>query len=338
MKEKVEAYASRCEPDFVYTEEETRDFHFEVIDLSEWTGDDGGELLVGARMRAPGDLLDEPPGVYLFTPWSRHQLLSHLGTREKWFRQVSLETQAKELNERRHTFHKRMFRAMRSHEGIRIIRGMVSSRYADIPDPTILDALCQRLPGGKYVVPLSGKTDRALYVYALTEEKITIPNTSFEAHPGVVVKNSEVGYTSLWMIPMLYLPSLGGAAVLERHEVLRKTHRGSHRDLQGKFTAALTEASGLWGDVETKLRKLRLITYPTEERALEAMTSIITRCGGPKWFAHYCRLQYQRAKHATHTGMGIFEAVVETSASRTDKNVIYDTGAVAGGVLSLLTP
>ncbi len=331
LASRVEAFASLCCPDFEYTDEDDRGLAFQPIDLEELLGIEDAPSTVGMAMR------DETGGdkIHLFTRWSRSQLLSHLGTREKWFKHVDLSIQAHELNERRRTFRKHMFRTMRSHdsEEIRIVRGLVSAGYGDIPDTRIMKILLKLLPDGWALRSKSGKTDRALYVYAITRDEVHIPQTSFKAFPGVIIKNSEVAYSSLWVFPMLYMPHLRSAAVFERDVVLRKIHRGKAEDLEKEFTEAMDAVSGSWGDLETRLGKLATIFYANQDEALAKMERLLLGSGSTKAFAQGCRRTYEASGHATHTGLTICEAILARVEQESDKNSAYSHASLAGAVL-----
>jgi hypothetical protein len=332
LKNKVDAFAELCCPDFVYTEDATRGLVFEPVDLRGITADERVPDSVGMRLQDG----DECP-VHLFTRWSRGQLLGHLGTREKWFQSVSLEQQALELQARAHTFDQHMFRTMRTYEGnFRLVRGLVSSKYGDIADTLILDTLVKLLPGGWALRWMSGKTDRALYVYAITRDPVTIPGTNFTAFPGALVKNSEVGYTSLWVLPMMYTPAQNAAFVLEQKHVLRRVHRGRPGELEAALRDALGQLSGLWGGIEARLRGLQAIYLVDEDAAVAAMRKVLLQVGGSKLLALRCEQTYRAAGHSEHNGLTIFEAILARVHREHDRNNASSLAAIAGAVLLLL--
>lgn len=333
MKSRVEAFAAQCAPDFIYTTEDSRDLVFTVLEVP--GGEDEDLEQVGLVFTEKGT-----PVRHLFTRWARSQLLSHLGTREKWFYHVSLGVQADELNSRRHVLDERMIRSMRAFDGgeVRLIRGLVSSVYGDIPDTDIMDTFCEMMPNGHALRFQTGKTDRAFYAYIITGEPIALPGTDFRAYPGISVKNSEVGYSSLWLTPFLFFSHLRSFAVLEEECVLRRTHRGKMEEMKAAFEEKLAPLADLWGGFEERIKGLRKVTFSTEDDAVEAMRRAIFACKGSKMFAYRAEQMYRGRKLHTHTGLSIFESVLAYVEEQGDKDKGYDNAAIAGAVLLRLMP
>jgi hypothetical protein len=273
---------------------------------------------------------------YLFTKWSRAQLLTRLGTTDKWFRNVALQTQIDELNTRLHCLHDMKIRSIRSADEellpYRSIRGMVSKLYTDIPDLHIIEALSNTADNPFVIKGLSGITDRAFYAYVVVAEELSIPNTHFKGWPGVVVRNSEVGYTSLSLTPFLYTPYTNSAAVLTSKILLRKIHRGKINELEKLFEGALNEAAVLWTDLSKKLQRLENIHYANEDETVERMVALLVASGSTKRFANTCGHTYKQSGHNRHTALGIFEAILTTVES-IDEDSAFDQGAIAGAVL-----
>ena len=253
---------------------------------------------------------------------------------------MSFRQQAEELNERRHTFVGHMFRTMRvvDQDGVRLVRGLVSSKYGDIPDTEIMKSLTDLLPGGWAVRRASGKTDRAFYAYVLTRDPIEIPGSYFKIHPGVVVKNSEVGYTSLWVYPMAYIPHMDAVSVFEADVKLRRIHRGSNEALAEDLKTALKEVSTVWGGVEDRLSRLRTVVFADEEEAIERMKRVLIGAGSTKLFALRCEQAYKAGKHALHNGLTVYEAVLERVYRETNRDDAYTKAALAGALLYKLAP
>jgi hypothetical protein len=287
-----------------------------------------------ARKFAVGIRCHGSDAPHVFTKWSRSQLLAHLGTREKWFDHVSIDTQADELNTRRSSLNGFMVRTMKSfdHDDLRIVRGIVSSSYADIPDTDIMRALREVLPNGD-ALSYSGKTDRAFYAYVLSEDMIRIPGTSFEGYPGMLVRNSEVGFTSLWVIPTLTVVGWSYPIILQRDPLLRKVHRGSFDELRTSFDDALGKARIYWRPMEEKLNKLYSITYATEDEAINQVVTLLSRAGAMKGMIQQCCTAYRNARHSFHTAYCIFAAVLEVASSHANQDASYIGATVAGAVL-----
>lgn len=333
LAKRVEDFAALCLPDFIYTDNETRDLAFVELDLAPFVGDQHPDVLAALSMRGPSDVMP-----YAFTKWSRSQLLSHLGAREKWFETVTRTQEVAELNVRLHALRNFMFRTMKSFDSpdLFLVRGIVSSKYADLPDTSIMKSIVELMPSGYAISAYSGKTDRAFYAYAITGDKIGIPGTSFHGFPGVVLKNSEVGYTSLWIIPMLYLADYGVPVVLKKQAVLRRIHRGDIVNLTAKFDEALQKTKVLWGPIEEKLSKLRTISYSSEDAAVNAMRELLDSVGSEKLFMHRCEAKYRSAAHPVHDAFKVFEAILANVKAEEDQDAAYVSSELAGGVLMQL--
>ena len=332
LKAKVDSYAELCLPDFIFKHEKV-EMVFYAADVE---GDDYPSLAI-RNPKIPGDAGETP---YLFTEWSRAQLLSRLGATEKWFRTVSLQTQIDELNMRIHALHNMMVRTVRSADEetvpFRAVRGMVSHLYTDIPDTHIVNSLIDTAGSGYVINSLSGKTDRAFYAYVLTRDEIEIPGTGFQAWPGVVVRNSEVGYSSLSVTLCLYFPSFRVPVVFNKHTLLKKIHRGKINELPKLFEECLTKASGLWAGLEVKLKKLREITFQNEADAIGSLRQIVESVKGTKRFAQQCVSAYKSAAHVNHNALGLFQAVLASTESIRE-DTAFDQGRLAGALLLLLT-
>lgn len=274
---------------------------------------------------------------YHFGEWSRHQFLAHLGAKEKWFRHVTTADQAEELNRRTPALYGQVFRLLKddTDPDIRVIRGMVSDQYADIADLDIMNTLLEIMPDGYAVRSVSEQTQRALYVFAVRDEPFSIPNTKFRGYPGVVIRNSEVGFTSLWVVPTIWT-TRRFPLVFNRQPLLKRVHRGNV-DLSALLLGALDQAKSAWGPLKTKIRALGNIRYPDQDTALAAIEGLVLRAGGQKWMSKAAREAYARANNAQHSGESILNAVVVVLENAADTDAGYDLAAVAGGVLIALT-
>lgn len=283
-------------------------------------------------------LLGDKPEPFAFTDWSRQQLLSHLGTREKWFDPVSRTQEVAELNARLHAMSGSVFRTMRGFDSpdLNLFRGLVSSRFADLPDTEIMKTLVDLLPEGYALKRFSGKTDRAFYAYALTADTIGVPGSLLHGHPGIVVKNSEVGFTSLYLIPVLYLHDRRIPLVLKRHAVLRRVHRGDVKALTSAFEEALTRASEIWGPFEKRVAGMKSITYASTDTAIQAMTSFLMSAGSDKRFISKCETTYRKATITTHSAMSVFTAVLDSIDIDHNQDAAYVAAELAGAVLMLI--
>jgi len=329
---KVEEFAALCQPDTLYTANNTNDVLFAEIDLAAELNDPGLQSVTGLVLRDGGE-----SRVHILNTWSRHQLLSTVGTKEKWFSTVTRQQEANELNLRRPALFKHRFRTMNSVDGnVRLLRGIVSDVYGDIPDTDVMNVLLELMPNGYAVRHVSGKTDKALYVHALADQKIGIPGTNFHGFPGVVIKNSEVGFTSLWVIPIFYMPGFRLPVVFERHTLLRKTHRGTMSEMKEQFEDALVRASIVWSETHAKTKALSKIKFHDEDAAVAKLREIITDCGGTKMLAHRAaqayRTQSQQNPGGKHDGATLLTALLEV-VEKTNADEAYVHATVAGAVL-----
>lgn len=331
--------AARYLPDYIHTSETQGDLKFTVTPIGEMFDDMMEPDCVGLRMKIPG-VEDDKEYFYLTTDWSRHQLLQLVGAKEKWFDSVSLDRQAEELNARLHVLDNCMFRTMKVDNAlpVRVIRGLVSSRYSDFPNTDIMKDLVEVCPAEEtYCIrSYSGITEKCFYAAVVIDEPMGIPGSS-EGYPGVIVKNSEVGFTSLWVVPFLYLPQLDRMAVFEKKTYLRRIHRGTFESVGESFRKAMGDASTLWKTLQPKTAKLRTITFATEDEAIESMRNVLTRLRTTKGFQLACQQAYQRQKHTHHDATKIFEAVCMSATTITNQDAAYDASAIAGALLLSLT-
>lgn len=336
LADKVREFAALCHPDTLYTADNVGEVSFADINLAEELDDPGLQNVTGIVIRNNGE-----SHIHILNTWSRHQLLATVGTKEKWFSSVTRKQEADELNLRRAALFKHRFRTMNSVDGgVRLLRGIVSNVYGDIPDTEIMSVLLELMPNGSAVRHASGKTDKALYVYALSDQKIGIPGTNFHGFPGIVIKNSEVGFTSLWVIPTLYLPGFRLPVVFERQALLRKTHRGTMSEMKEQFEDALSRASVVWASANTKTLALTKIKFADEDAAVAKLREIVVDCGGTKMLAHRAAQAYsaqaQQNPGATHDGAQLLAALLAV-VEKTDVDDAYVHATVAGAVLWRLT-
>jgi len=335
LKGNVDADAALHLPDLIYdVSSDDHSIRFEPIPLSTLLGEEEQDV-VGATIERDRNAEGRREDKYIFTRWSRSQLLSLLGTKEKWFSFVGLDRQADELNARLHGMSGHNLRTQSAVEDsfpVKLIRGLVSREYADIPNTEIMKAVVDTVPETSMALRhASGITDRAFYAYIISPTPITIPNTKFFAYPGAVVKNSEVGYTSLWVIPSLVVRAYGVPIVIESQAVLRRIHRGKV-DLPTKFKEAFEKCAASWTDMASKIPVLASKSYLNEDDAVAAMERLLSSCLSRKDFIDLCRDTY-RSQTRLHTALDIFESITEACASYTNRDESYEVGAIAGAVL-----
>ncbi len=336
LQDNVAADAALHLPDINYdVESNEHSVSFESIPMS--TLIDDSEVDV-AGLRIATDRQDPEKTEahrYVFTRWSRSQLLSLFGTKEKWFGLVTLDRQVDELNARLHGLNSYRIRTMKAvDEGfpVRLVRGLVSSQYSEIKNTDIMDAVVSKVdPASMVLRRHSGISDRAFYAYILSPTPITIPGTTFFAYPGAVVKNSEVGYTSLWVIPMLMMKHLGSPVVIEGRQVLQRIHRGT-ADLPALFDGAFANCAASWSDMTTKIPVLASKTYLNDDEAIDTMKRLLLGAHARVEFVGEAVKAYQ-SKPRRHTALDVFESIVEACEQYTDRDETYTVGAIAGAVL-----
>ena len=327
LSTRVTDFADLCEPDHLCVLPALHDeLKFRVLDLEEHSSAIGGEhisLVLNGKD-------------HLFTDWSRKQMLDHLGTREKWFKRVMLEDQARELQRRIHTFDRHRFRVMRTYEdSLRIVRGLVSDSYAEIPDVEVMGALCAAMPDGGCLKQQSGKSDKAFYVYAVEPNQALGLGQNMTGYPGALIKNSEVGATALWVIPyfVVQLPSGSLAPIaLKRQALLRRIHRGQYADLKAALADALKELQAVWAPLQKRLDGLLAKSFPSEDAALDRLHAILTSMKRPKSFILTATTTYRAAKNTAHNGLTLFIAVLSACATN-ELDQRYDDAEIAGYLL-----
>lgn len=326
LLQRVQAFNDLCLPDYhcqlPAIHEEMR---FVALDLDAHPGGLRGEE-ISIRINSED---------HLFTEWSRLQLLEHLGTREKWFKRVTLEDQARELTRRVHTFDRHRLRRMRSSEDINFIRGLVSEKYADIPDLEVMKALHATMPDGECVRAYSGKSDKAFYAYTMMRTTRLGIGKDLTGYPGAIIKNSEVGATALIVIPFFLVVHDGGfmrPVALRKQALLRKIHRGQYAELRHALHQALVELQSVWGPLQKRLDGLMAKSFATEQDALDRLSTVLTSMHLTKRFIAKCTTTYSAAKNTAHNGLALFTAVL-TAGTATDVDSRYDSAEVAGYLL-----
>lgn len=329
-------------PDYDYNENKTGELAFEPLPMRTLTQDLFAAEPVGVTINEIVNGKREK-AYYRFTDWSRQQLLTRMGTREAWFEHVTEHREAQELSSRLHVLHGAKFRVKKlykedSHEVLREVRGLVSRRYVDYPNVQVMQDLAQVLPLEKsyYLKSHSGITDRAFYCTYLVDSPISLDGQN-ESYPGVMLKNSEVGYTSLWLIPVLYTPKHGSLYTLEAKTFFRIAHRGSLEKFEEQVQGAVANTSTVWAGVKKKLESLSSrVHFASEDEALEWMRNALTSLKATKRFQNLCEKTYKEQNHLTHGGLQVLQAVGAATNPKYTFDDSYRTSAIAGALLLYL--
>lgn len=326
LERKAREFAELCNPDFLCERPQVlTQVKFAAIDL-----DDRNTGLSGPAISLQIEGVD-----HLFTDWSRHQLLQHLGTKEKWFDSVTLADQARELTRRVHTFDKHVFRTMRTYEDINFVRGLLSAKFKDIPDLEVIEALAAILPDGECLTRYSGKSDRTFFAYTMTRASPLGIGQSMIGYPGAIVKNSEVGSTALIVIPFFLVVHPSGfmrPVALRKEALLRQIHRGQAADLRQALRDALSQLQAIWAPLHKRLDKLLERTFPDEDAAIAKLEEMLTWQRLSKRFIQKASTTYRDANNTAHNGLTLFTAVLAACGTgHLDSR--YDDAEVAGYLL-----
>lgn len=277
---------------------------------------------------------------YMFSDWSRSQLLQHMGAREKWFRHVTAEQEAAELNDRRHVLEEYRLRLMKleDFDKLRMVRGMVSREYAEISNTDAVKALISAVGEDARSVDLhSYESDRAYYLYALlNEDTIRLPGTDVRFQAGVVLKNSEVGYSALLLAPFLWRQGGRSSLIPLKHTKYRRIHRGSVSDLHQTFKEATKSVSALWGDFEAGVSMLGTIGYPNYDTCAEALDDALTRAKAQRAFIHRSKELLKKINTPAYTAAHILEAILDAIEELIDPDAQHDASAIAGAVYAYI--
>jgi hypothetical protein len=257
-----------------------------------------------------------------------------------WFKPVDTETECAELRRRVPSLGRHRFRLLSGEPGVPgQVRGLVGVDYADIPDVHVLKTFDVAVPGTQLVEEFSVQTDRALYVYALINQELRLPGSDKLIYPGITIRNSEVGFSSLVVCPFAWVPGVNRRAMMTfpALNVFRRIHRGKVENLHEDFKAAAAKITDLWTDYQTKLDSLRLVKYADEAAAVSTLEVLLTRVGSRKAFIHEATKAYTAKQHSTHNGQLLLEACLEAMDTVTDHNQHHSASAIAGGLLAYLT-
>lgn len=322
LSHKVSTFAALCDPDY-RCDKDGENYSSELFFMAKDYDADPEAQITGTELT-----LSLEGQTYLPTDWCFSQLLTHLGVRKKWYEVVALSQFVDELNARRHTFDKHRFRRMRTPtQGIHLLRGLVSNQYAEISDTLIMEAVTEALPNGFVLNKLSGKSDRAFYGYIAGDKPIGTKDWS--ALPGAVFRNSEVGFTSLWITPYLLFGEHKHLIVLRDKVLFRRAHRGNVDELRSEFKEAQAKLAEIWGPLQERLDALQRHDFGTEDAALARMTAILKSLRITNSTINACTAEYTAVKPARHSAAAVFGAVLRATAE-TQLDLAYEKGELAG--------
>lgn len=277
---------------------------------------------------------DEQEVIAELSEYARSQLLAHMGVKERWFSSVPCEQEADELSRRFLMLDK--FRMRRLSDGNdTIIRGIVSPHYTDLPNVDVMASIVKLMPEATCVASMSMLTQRAFYATLICGKKINLPGTTLRGFPCLIVRNSEVGYTSLWAVPALWVDACHLPFVFKT-PLLRRAHRGTF-DIGALLNIAIDEAATWTAGLPKQLTALRsVLSFPDIDTAVDALRGMILSNNGPKALA----LAAERALRANPGGLTgeelLLALIAGVQSASPDPDVNYDHAQIAGAVLLTL--
>lgn len=274
---------------------------------------------------------DQKGRVFLHSDWAQSQVYSHYGVREKWFSFVSIEVQAAELNLRLAATPAHRFRPLLLDDASGMVRGFVSPQYADVADTDVMDAVVKAFakPEEIRTLPWSMKTDQCLYAHVIRPEASCVPTAQGNVYLGITILNSEVGYTALRVLPIMYLENSGIPVPVPQGKLYRRIHRGQI-DLVEDLGRVLQENLVYAGEFTELVEGLSRTTYVDEDHATEKLKNFVRSAGGTKFFALECERTYRAQNYRFHTGMTIVEAIALTAGANTNADQRYTLASFAG--------
>lgn len=278
---------------------------------------------------------DATRGPYAFTEWAIGQLYTHFGVREKWFSFVSLDTKCLELNMRLARTPEHRLRPIVCGDAA-VIRGFVSPQYADFPDTDVIDALVEIFHDPDHTLTLPGSTKSFQCMYAIaTDLRISAVEVGgLEVRLGFSLLNSEVGYTSLRVIPVMYVRNHGAGRVIPipSGKLYRKIHRGKIENLQNDFRSAVNSYRAYVGDFNEMVRILSKKTYAGKDAAEAELRSLMKDCNATLAFIQACASTLQSSV-GPWTAMTLVDVIAQTAEALThDPDRRFSLASIAGAV------
>jgi hypothetical protein len=304
----------------------------------------GGDLAKRVILRAAGRDM-------VFSVWARAQLLTTVGTREKWFDPVDIDRQVDELNQRLPSLRKQVARIRTIQDADAcMLRGIVSRSYAHLPDAQLFDELCEACPEMQLLRGRSVLTETSLYCFVTNPVPLQIPGTQTKILGGALVRNSEVGYTSLWVSPFhawVYEDAQTGKVTRRSIQVsvsekgsFRRAHRGHAPELRQELATALRNTplyDAPRAALESTLGQLHQIQFSSEKEALERADAVLRRSKASGAMRKLFETAYKGSPRSVHTGLSVYETVLKVAADPLRDDDAYAAFAVAGAVLLHLT-
>lgn len=277
------------------------------------------------------------PEAHNFTDWSRKQLLSLMGVRERWFDMVDPGTEASELQYRESLGALKRYKLRLRQDpgyGIPEIRGIVSQHYTAINDTEVLERVQETLPPDSYRVlgQYTRKEEHITHIFLVLREPIGVDN-GLQGFAAVTIRNSEVGASALNIGTSLVIPlGYNLVPIWTNRANYRRVHKGSKKTLLTDFEIAAHDASTAGQDIVAKSARLEQIVFDTEDKAKVFIEDTLKRYRAPKGLISRSKEAYF-TRSQRPTGMDVVKAIVSAISANHTVDATHTEGTIAGAVL-----
>lgn len=275
-------------------------------------------------------------GHFQLTSWSRQQLASLLGIRwGKWFEESSPREVAEEVNRRfERSTHEKKLRMMRDDSTFSdgILRAFVGPKFSPIDDDRVFGCLAKSGDLEEVGFVRSSTTDRSSQFAGVLAEPINMATDEEPdwIYPGFLLRNSEVGYTSLTLDVFTYrLVCTNGLLVMVGGE--RLLYR-QHRPIEPERLSGMLETafSKMRGSMALAVERLSDSRGETIEDPQEVIRGLVRASALPSSAGELAMEAYLRDPNPTRYGIvqSLTEAAKELSPEQR-----FDVEQLAGRYL-----
>ena len=278
-----------------------------------YTRSQSGMLSFGADGEVTVDI--KKAGSYLLTSWARTQLNTLMGTRDKWFDFVDSQTEADERIKRIEVLEDKRLLLSRGPEedDPGLVRGIVSRGYKDIPYTFIMKCLFDCLPAAgasEFSTKWSFIDYKYLHVLHVSSEVLSLPGSKVEWRPGILIRTSEVGASSVNIYPALALGrALTPVVFKDGKHAFRRIHSGGKdNELKEAFEEGIYNASQFFRDPKgLRIMRLKEIEYEDVDAGIKEIQRACDTVGLTKRFLDDLSTRYQEVvgKGAINTAVTI---------------------------------
>lgn len=283
---------------------------------------------------------------FALNEWSVGQFCNRLAIPTKYYKTLPAELQAANANhwiEQQDREKDWMFRT-RQHDGLGLIRGILSERYSPYDDHEILE-IANKLVGGRpgVKVEMAFRDDTGLHVRVTFDDLTAAVGKTIDGKPdlhrvGFHLSNSEVGARSIRIQPMVFRLvctnglmawSTDGDVFEQRHVYLR------HHEMEARVAEALVGAVKAGDGVLDKLMEAK------ETRVEDPFKAIEKLAAGRKYSQKFTdNVKNEWTREPERNAFGVIQAF--TAAARSMKpddrlEIETDAGRMLKNVKSLAT-